>query len=50
LKAGQIIKDEDVTLRRADSEKGPSDIEDVVGKRADRNYAVNEVIHAESLI
>lgn len=50
LNTGQIIKNEDITLRRADSEKGPSDIEDVVGKRADRNYTVNEVIHAESLI
>lgn len=50
LIAGQIIKNEDVTLRRADSEKVPSDLEDIVGKKADRDYAVNEVIHAESLI
>lgn len=50
LKAGQIINNEDVTLRRADSEIEPSDIEDVVGKKADRNYDANEVVHSENLI
>jgi sialic acid synthase SpsE len=50
LKAGQIIREEDITLRRADSDKVPLDLFDAVGKKADRNYQVNDVILTEDLI
>jgi sialic acid synthase SpsE len=50
LKAGQIIKEEDLILRRADSDKITSDLTDVVGKKANRDYEVNDVILVENLI
>ena len=50
LKAGQIIGKQDITLRRADSDKMPSDLEDVVGKKTDKKYDINEVVFVENLL
>ena len=50
LSTGQMIRDEDVTLRRADSDKEPSDLVDVVGKKADRTYNTNDIILATNLM
>jgi len=50
IKAGQMIGEEDITLRRVDSDKMPSDLEDVVGKKTDKKYEINEVIFAENLL
>ncbi len=50
LKAGQMIREEDIALRRVDSDKIPSDLEDVVGKKTDKKYEINEVIFAENLL
>jgi N,N'-diacetyllegionaminate synthase len=50
LKAGQIIREEDLALRRADSDKIPSDLAKVAGKKADRNYELNDVILVENLV
>jgi sialic acid synthase SpsE len=50
LKVGQIIREEDLALRRADSDKIPSDLADVAGKKANRDYEVNDVILVENLV
>jgi len=47
LKAGQIIREKDVTLRRADIDMIPSDLADVVGGKADKDYSINDVILIE---
>lgn len=49
VKAGSIIKEEDVTLRRASSEMEPSDLEAVIGKKAEKDYAINDIMHSETL-
>lgn len=50
LKAGQVIREEDVALRRSDSKENPSDLVNVVGKKTDKDYEVNEVIINERLL
>ena len=50
LKAGQIIREKEITLRRADSDEMPSDLEDVVGRKTDKKYEINEVIFSENLL
>ena len=50
LKSGQTIEENDITLRRADSDEIPSDLEDVIGKKTDKNYEINEVIIAKKLL
>ena len=50
LKAGQIIGEKEITLRRADSDEMPSDLEDVVGKKTDKKYEINEVVFVEKLL
>ena len=50
LNARQTIKESDITLRRAVSDHAPSDLSQVVGKKADRDYEVNEIILAENLL
>jgi len=49
LKAGQIIREKDVTLRRADIDMIPSDLADVVGGKADKDYSINDIILIENL-
>jgi len=49
LKTGMVIKEEDVTLRRAHAERAPSDQEEVIGKRAEKDYAINDIVNAETL-
>jgi N,N'-diacetyllegionaminate synthase len=50
LKAGQVIGEKEITLRRADSDEMPSDLEDVVGKKTDKEYEINEVLFVEKLL
>jgi len=50
LKSGQRIGEDDVVLRRSDSNEHPSDLGDVIGKRADKDYAVNEVVISKKLL
>jgi N,N'-diacetyllegionaminate synthase len=50
VKAGQSIKERDITLRRVNAERNPSDLKEVIGKKADRDYEINDVIIAEDLI
>lgn len=50
LKVGQLIGDGDITFRRADADREPSDLDDVVGKKANKDYNVNDVIFAEDLL
>jgi sialic acid synthase SpsE len=50
LKAGQIIREEYVTLRRTESKDTPSDLANVCGKKADKDYEINEVIISERLL
>lgn len=49
LKAGKVINEEDITLRRSQSERAPSDLEEVIGKKADKDYAINDSMHSETL-
>jgi len=49
IKAGQTIKESDVVLRRAGTLETASDIADVIGKKTDKDYAVNDVILAGNL-
>ncbi|HRR40870.1 MAG TPA: N-acetylneuraminate synthase family protein [Syntrophales bacterium] len=50
ISAGQVIHRDDVDLRRAECDASPSDLEDVIGKRADRQYEVEEVLLTENLV
>ncbi len=50
LKLGQVIREEDVVLRRSDSKENPSDLDDVIGKKTDKNYEMNEIIISERLL
>jgi sialic acid synthase SpsE len=50
ISAGQIIHRADVDLRRAECDAPPSDLETVIGKKADRRYEAEEVLLSEKLI
>lgn len=49
IKMGQIIREEDITLRRADSNESPTDLIDVVGEKAKKDFEQNDIISLQSL-
>lgn len=49
LATGQVIREVDVALRRSDSKETPSDLDDVIGKKTDKDYEMNELIISERL-
>jgi N,N'-diacetyllegionaminate synthase len=49
IKARQAIEERNITLRRANSDRSPSNLEEVIGKKANKDYEINEVIIAEDL-
>ncbi|MBF0119198.1 MAG: N-acetylneuraminate synthase family protein [Desulfobacterales bacterium] len=50
IKAGQLIGEKYLTLLRTHSERNSSNFEEVIGKKANRDYDINEAIVAEDLI
>ena len=49
LKARQVLSEEDITLRRAESNEAPLELSDVIGKKTNRYYEPNQVILKNTL-
>lgn len=47
IERGKVIGEQDVALRRVDSNNASLDVDDVVGEAADRDYSVNDIIASE---
>ncbi len=44
IKKGHVIREDDVILRRAETDEPPHELDEVIGKIADRDYLINEII------
>ncbi len=50
IKSGTVISEKDVVLKRSDATNAvPSDLDEVIGKKADKDYVIDEVLIASDL-